>query len=341
MNELQSGASIDIRPESEKLKDYKFEELVASANPVEWVEKTEWRKFPIFNQNGSGSCVAQTEAKELGIMRYLKDGIYVHFSATDIYQRRANKPDSGMGGPDARKIATEGVTLEVLAPSQNMSDGAMDETTVEAYKRQVGEVFKVPNYVSLPIGDIETIASVIQTTKKGVMVWFYFKSDEWTDKPEVKYPDLTVQTGLRHSVCAVDFMLINGKKYLVIEDSWGTAFGMAGQRFISEDFFKARNWYASYLTSFKFDLDMQKPRFTFTTDLQIGMTSPDVVMLQDCLKFEGLFPNDRDSTGYFGAVTKKAVEDFQIRYKIASAITQGFGRVGPMTRAKLNEIYGV
>ncbi len=340
MSKLQSGAVIDTRSESEKLKDFKFAELVASANPVEWKEKTNWRKFPIFNQDGSGSCVAQTQAKELGIMRYLKDGVYVHFSATDIYQRRVNKPESGMGGPDARRVATEGVTLEILVPSQDMSDGAMDDVRIEAYERQVGEVFKVPNYIDLPTGDIDTIASVIQTTKKGVMVWFFFKDDEWTEKPSIKYPTLTVQTGLRHSVCAVDFLLINGKKYLVIEDSWGTSHGAAGQRFISEDFFKARNWYASYLTSFKFDLAMAKPTHTFIVDLVYGMQNKEVAALQDCLKFEGLFPNDRDSTGYYGAVTKKAVQDFQIRYKITSALSQGFGRVGPMTRVKLNELYG-
>src|SRR3990167_1907302 len=110
---LQSGADLDIRDEESKLKDFKFEEIVASGGEaVNWVEKPadKIRKFPIFNQDGSGSCVAQTEAKEMGIMRQLKDGNYVHFSATDIYQRRPNKPKSGMGFIDARKIASQGVT---------------------------------------------------------------------------------------------------------------------------------------------------------------------------------------------------------------------------------------
>ena len=115
MSQFISGAQLDTRSKVEKSKDYKFEEIVAFANPVQWVEKTpdQWRKFPIFNQNGSGSCVAQTQAKEMGIMRYLKDGNYVHFSAADIYQKRSGKPAPGMNAPDARKIATQGVTLEV------------------------------------------------------------------------------------------------------------------------------------------------------------------------------------------------------------------------------------
>ena len=89
-----SGALIDVRPEEEKENDYHFGEIVAAANPVSWVEKPQsaWRKFPIFNQDGSGSCVAQTLAKLLGILYWLKNQLYVHFSATHIYQRRSNKP---------------------------------------------------------------------------------------------------------------------------------------------------------------------------------------------------------------------------------------------------------
>src|SRR3990167_10850265 len=131
MTNFQSGAQIDVRSETEKSKDFKFNEIVAAVNPVNWVEKTQsdWRKFPIFNQDGSGSCVAQTEAKELGVMRFLKDGIYVHFSATDIYQQRSNKPAGGMGAIDARSIVkNSGATLEVLAPSQAMTDGQMDRS---------------------------------------------------------------------------------------------------------------------------------------------------------------------------------------------------------------------
>src|SRR6185503_11714235 len=104
---------------------------------------TSWRKFPIFNQNGSGSCVAQTMAKILGVMYYLKNGTYVHFSATHIYQRRINKPEGGMSGVDAFNIARNGATLEVLTPSQDMTDTQMDNIKIEKYKEDVGLVFKL------------------------------------------------------------------------------------------------------------------------------------------------------------------------------------------------------
>lgn len=367
-----SGALIDTRGDAEKENDYQFGEIVAATNPVNWVEKPQsaWRKFPIFNQDGSGSCVAQTLAKLLGILYWLKNQLYVHFSATHIYQRRSNKPSGGMAGVDAFDIARKGATLEELVPSQNMTDSQMDGTEIPQYKQDVGSVFKIGNYVSLPIKDIDTIASVIQTTSKAVMVWFYFKGDEWTDVPTIKYSDLNLYAGdtSRHSVTAVDFALHQGKKALIIEDSWGQFFGLNGQRVITEDFFRVRNWFAAYPINFAFDDQTQpqpspgpaKPKYTFTKPLEFipwdsAKNQPanvvlhesqkaDVVALQNILKYEGHFPSNVSSTGYYGSITAKAVYAFQVAHKVAplSELDSLRGRrVGPKTIKALNEIYSL
>jgi hypothetical protein len=350
--EFQSGALIDTRSDAEKLKDFKFEEIVTSVAPVNWVEKpqAQWRKFPIFNQDGSGSCVAQTLAKLLGILYWIKNGTYVHFSATHIYQRRANKPQGGMAGMNAFDIAREGVTLEELVPSQNMNDAQMDAADIAQYKKDVGSVFKVPNAITVPVKDIDTIASIIQQTGKGVMVWFYFKNDEWTSHPIVKYPnlDMYAQSTVRHSVTAVDFTLKNGKKCLVIDDSWGSSYGVAGQRTIDEDFFKARNFFAAYPVNFVFfneeplPVPVPAPSYTFSKVLEFGMTNPDVKALQDILKYEGLFPSNTASSGYYGAITAKGVLAWQKKHKVDSddVLNQLAGRrVGEKTIIKLNSIY--
>jgi len=267
---------------------------------------------------------------------------YVEFSPCHIYTRRSNKPHGGMAGVDAFAIAQKGVTLEVLTPSQKMSDQTMDETFVDGYKKEVGEIFKIGNYITLPIRDIETVASVLQKTGKPVMIWFYFKGDEWNrEVPIIKYPNLSAG-GLgvgRHSVTAVDWTLYKGKKAIVIEDSWGSGFGIKGQRIITEDFFNVRNFFAAYTMNFQFDEDVEKPKHRFDVDLEFGQTNKEITILQDILKYEGLFPQNVNSTGYFGAITKKAVQDFQLRYGVANQTTSGFGRVGPKTRAKLNSLY--
>lgn len=337
-----SGALVDTRTPEDQARDWTQREVVAAAAVPQWTEKqpSAWRKFPIFNQDGSGSCVMQTECKELGIMRYLTDGVYVHFSVADGYQRRANKPEGGMAAVDARQIAQAGITLEELSPSQNMSDAQLDAEVVQPYKRQVGAVFGVGNYLALPTQDIDAIASTIQATGKGVMVWFYFTINEWTDKPQVLDSSLQLSEAraLKHSVTAVDFTLQGNEKCLVIEDSWGPGAGQGGQRVISESFFKARNWYAGYLVNFKFqEAPAQKPIHTFAADLQLNDQSDEVKALQDCLRFDGEFPTNADSTGFYGPITQKAVGDYQIKHGVLTAPTDpGYGRCGPKTRAALN-----
>lgn len=352
-----TGALIDNRPQEEKDRDFKWQELVASAEPVNWTVKSIWRQFPIFDQNGSGSCVAQTVAKMLGIMYWLINAVYVHFSATHVYKRRKNAPSGGMLGTDAGDIAGTGVTLEELVPSQLMTDSQMDGIQIAKYKEQVGEIFKTDKYIQPPIKDIDAVASIIQKTGKPLMVWFYFNYPEWTVTPKNIYGyDNPANAPCRHSVTAVDFTLLGsqhtsdsslwGKKALIIDDSWGTSYGQKGQRFITEDFFKARNYFVLYFMNFKFNSDNQqaeRPRYTFTRDLSYNPQAPitygdkDVIALQNILKFEGLFPVNSDSTGYFGSVTKDAVVKFQKKH----GITPTSGYVGAKTRAKLNELYGV
>lgn len=353
---LQSGALIDERTEEEKRSDYNFSELVSAPAPVVWKEKkpTEWRSFPIFDQGSSGSCVAQTLKKMLGVRVWLDTNVFVPLSASHIYQRRKNRPKDGMGSPDAFEIVQQGTTLEQFAPSERLSDAQMDNINVKPFMAKIGEIFKIGAYITLPTKDIELIASIIQQTGKAVMVWFYFSSGktpkEWVDVPVVKYPDLDIHTSsgvARHSVAAVDFTLYKGKKCLIIEDSWGKDTAIDGRRIITEDFFKARNWFAAYFMNFAFEDKTQqptsvptpKPHYTFNTDLFFGVQNADVKALQDILKYEGLFPNNVESTGYYGAVTQQSVEKFQVKYGIAQAGNPGYGRCGTLTRTKLNALY--
>lgn len=86
-----------------------------------------------------------------------------------------------------------------------------------------------------------------------------------------------------------------------------------------------------------------RPRFRFGEDLYYGiMDSPVVRNLQDALKYEGCLTRDVDSTGNFLGLTQAAVQTFQRKYGIVSSgtpATTGYGRVGPKTRAKLNELF--
>ena len=64
--------------------------------------------------------------------------------------------------------------------------------------------------------------------------------------------------------------------------------------------------------------------YTFSSDLTVGSTGADVTALQNAL---GVSP----ATGYFGVITKAAVQKYQAANGISAT-----GFVGPITRAKLN-----
>jgi hypothetical protein len=81
-------------------------------------------------------------------------------------------------------------------------------------------------------------------------------------------------------------------------------------------------------------------KHTFTTQLDLNAVGSEVVAVQNALKVDGEFPITVQSTGTFGAITQTAVEAFQVKYGIIKAGGPGYGRVGPLTIAQLNKLFG-
>lgn len=337
------GALIDERPAAAVERDYDIREMVGMFEPVQWVEKKpgEIRQFPVQDQRQQNSCVAQTRRKLYRILFKVNRGLDLDFSAAYVYRKRSNYPDAGMGADDAIRISREGVTLEALLTSNQANDAEANKVVIEQYQTDVAQDFKVPNEVTFPDRDFEKVASTIQKTRKGVMVWFFFTSAEWSrEVPVIITPGLNpiASSTLRHSVTAVEPALYNGKKGLWIEDS--AHFGGLNRRFITEEFFRARCFWASYPINFSFDPQEQKPQHQFLLDLKLGDNSADVKALQICLQYEGCFPTNVEPTGLYGGITAAAVLKFQKKYAVAPAaeLDELQGKtVGPKTRAKLNE----
>ena len=245
----------------------------------------------------------------MGVYFKEKEGEWIDFSRTHVYQQRQNKPGEGMVPANAFKIAQKGVTLSALAPNKP-SDAEMDSYQVTDWKKKVAEPFAIGNYVFLPIKDIETAASTIWKTKKALVVCFFASVEEWRKEvPTIIDPTMTVSTAVvRHAVSAVDFTLYKGSKALIIEDS--AHFGGLNRRIITEDFFKARNTSCAYFINFKYD-GGTKPKFEWT-----------VKSMQDCLKHYGSFPSNVDSTGNWYGVTDKAVKEFCLKEGIPAPPTR-------------------
>lgn len=325
---IKTGAIPDIKDN----RDFRFEEIGKVA-VVDWQEKKDWKTYESFDQDGSSSCVANAVAKMLGIENLKEEGKFIHFSPRDIYTRRTNKPAEGMYFREAMEIGSKyGATLEQLMPSQGLSETIMNSAEDRTpYDEIIAKTGRGGNYVALPY-DINAIATIL-SRGKGVLLGFMWNYNEW-DKVIPTLTDTIPQ--YCHAICATDFGLLNGKKVIAIDESWGLK--NIKQRFLTEDWFTRRcvaSWYFEDLSNKKAIGITEKYRFLF--DLEVGMSSGDVMKLQQLLKEMGFFPANQDCTGYYGGITAKAVLDFQLNYGIvANKDEAGAGRFGPKTREKLN-----
>lgn len=322
---------MDTRSEDEKAKDFQHAEIASGA--VVSYQEREPKHFLIFNQDGSSSCVANAVAKVLGIDEMYEGRPFVDLSRRDIYTRRTNIGE-GMFLPEALSIATKhGATLESLVTSESKNETDMnkkDDITPET--DAIALKYRANGYVALPI-NIDSIASIIQQGK-AVLLGFRFDIDEWTNFPTVN-PNSKQTVG--HGVAGVDNVLKDGKKYIIIDDSWSPHYGIVGQRYISEEFLKAHCFYAGYTLNLILEPSPVLPKYHFTKILVMSKTvrygDKDVIALQDALKALGFFPKNIESTGYFGAITKKAVQDFQKAHNIMQT-----GNFGVLTMAEMNKV---
>lgn len=322
-NDLYLGA-IDNQTNEQKARNYSFNEVCTTPFTVTWHEKmqSDWRHFSIRDQDGSGTCVCQTYATELGIIFNEKYGKFVDFSAAFPYQHRKYPDVSGCNSEDIYSIFPKlGNIFERDMPSQLMSDSQVMLVPDEKWFDDMAKTWNIKR-IALPI-NFENVASVIQATGKGVMVWFKFHPSEWIDVPFVS--DKAPTSG--HSVTVVDFTLVKGKKYLVIQDSWGLKYAMSGLRLISEEYFYERCFQAAYLMNFvtqNNETVFERPKFDGS-----------IMSAQKCFKWEGLFPANVAEVENWGNITRTACIAFQKRYNI----TPQLGNFGPLTQAKLKEIY--
>jgi hypothetical protein len=322
MEPIYNGAR-DTQTSDQKARNYSQTEFVSGPAPVTWVEKPQasWRKFSQRDQDSSGMCVVMTEATERGILALQKYSEWLDFSSSFLYQQRKYPTLAGCTSEDVYSIFPKiGDVFEKDMPSQLMNDVAAMAVPRLPYFSDVAKVFTAVR-IQLPI-DFETVASTVQQTGKGVMCWFHFSHDEWTATPQV----LPQPTTSGHSVTVVDFTLVQGKKYLVIQDSWSLPLSMNGLRLISEEYFAARCFLASYLMNFQLQASAAPlcPHFDGS-----------IVSAQECFKWEGFFPLNIADVENWGNITRAACIKFQIKY----GITPAAGNFGPITKAKLLELY--
>ena len=260
------------------------------------------------------------------------------FSASKPYKERTNTGE-GAYLYEMLKYAVDPAyyTTEDRIQSQNLNSDA--EVIKEALKwnktdEKTANKYAGKSYMFIDFKNTNEVAHFVEQGF-GVVAIFYFTSDEWGLKyPKIKYLSAD---WLYHAVTIVDFGLIRGKKYFKIEDSaW---FGNKYERWISEDWLIKRCKGAGFIYD-KENVEIVETPYIFTKIMRFGERSSEVMRLQDRLKLEGYFPTHIDSTGYYGEITRQAVEKYQRANNVASEwelnLVQG-RIVGPKTLKLLNK----
>lgn len=325
---MNTGVILDPRPAIEKLKDYDSREILAGDPVIKWEER-EPKFYSERNQSGSLSCMAQSGAKMLGInFTPFRD-----VSAYGIYRERANFPNGGMWNQDVGEILTKKFVSfnEKSLPSQFMGESEMNKQYIvtEAMKQEA-KLNDALKYIFVP-NNFDEIVKVLALGFPVQLMIFANENEYLKYIPEVKDRKMTPSSApFRHGITAVDFILKDKVKYIVIEDSAGNESTKKGQRLLSEDFVNTRVYGAMYITVFS---DKAEP-FKFKNIIRFGDKSEDVRKLQEFLQKQGLFPKNQTPTGYYGGITRKAVKDFQIKMGIKH--NEGWA-VGPLTLQALNK----
>ena len=341
----QLGDNLDTRTEGEKLTAFDNREIAFAGSPIQWVEKSSWKNYPIKYQYYTGECVAQSTTKHLGINDKVGIGQYASLSAEFFYYYRSNRPDAGMIWLDAMNIATtKGACFNQYIEQRIRESDPVTVPKPEWEKEAL--LFRGQAYVEDKIRSMDSIAQIIDQ-QGSCLLWFWFDvngQEWWKPYPSILFPNLgTYDAGAtRHALVATDYGTINGKRYLKIEDSAGNNTAVDGQnRFIDENFLK-RCFVAGYVIDLVTPPPVTKPKWTGTRTLTIGSKGDDVQTLQEILMLEGVF-NYPNSTGFFGGATRKAVIALQNKYKdeilTPVGLTQGTGVCAKATLAWLSANY--
>lgn len=341
-------------------RDLLFTDVAFGAAPFDWKIGYDYEEdlasiglhilTRIKDQNGSGSCGGQVEGYGGASISAFHDGVYEEKSAKFTYAPVAS-PGGGSSGRDlSNRTIKFGWGSEALTssyengkpPSEAFMERAQDITPA-ALQHAVKD--RALNYNLVPV-NIDFVAQAIRDNKFVRLGVVGSNNGTWRTADPV--PPTDHEEHWYHWIAGLKARMRNGKKAIGFPNSWGTAAGDQGWQWLSEDWFHAQLSNDPYGAipifeprSYTWNSTPLPPVFqhTFNKDLQFGMNDLECIQLQTALRLDGEFPSGVPYNAHFGLVTLASVKKFQVKYSIAAPGSDGFGRFGPLSRAKMNSLF--
>lgn len=297
-------------------------------------------RIPVENQFVSGSCGGQAGRYYDSVLQAIRTGVFIRKSAKYVYAPIAQPGGGSFGGDIMARLKKNGDSSEIICPSY-LPDG----NVTEAFMEKVSDITpqadidassgKTANYSFILDFDINTLAQATRDNHGIIVALFGQNNGTWlTAFPNSPTAIIGSTLLWGHWLYVGKALMINGKKYIAILNSWGDKIGLFGWQFISEDYVNAG------FVQLGMQMAFGTPNNTFNKDLFLGMTDADIYFLQKRLNQDPatmIAPSGMGSPGnetyYFGALTQAAVIKFQQKNGIMPAI----GYCGIKTRTLLNQ----
>jgi peptidoglycan hydrolase-like protein with peptidoglycan-binding domain len=291
--------------DTEDERDYQFSDIASATAPFDWNTgfdiETKIGTMPVKNQFQSFSCGGQAWSS----YSYALEKSNQEKSAKFIYAQT----HQGSGGSDGRTnsqlCVSKGDSSETLCSSY-----LPDKTTTEAYMTNVEDITALAyadaltneekSYLAVNC-NIDLVAQAIRDSNGVVIGLTGVNNGTWLTAFPLP-PEKLDNTCWNHWLYFGKAKLINGKKYLGFLNSWGTSVGQNGWQWISEDYFNIgifACWTMMYNSQIK---------YIFVPTIKFGDKGLPVKMLQTRLGIT--------ADGIFGAITKQAVQTFQVINKL-------------------------
>jgi hypothetical protein len=329
-------------------RDFQWSEVGFGTAPYDWsksynIEEILKTKLPVKDQGQSSSCGGQAWASYASALEVFDDKTFEERSAKFIYAQTYVPGGGTYGRDNANLFVSQGVAREALltsyengqAPSEEFITRGSDINNACRIDAAQDRAF---SYANVEI-DIDTVAQAIQANK-GLILGVRGENNGTWLSPYPKAPSSVGVWG--HWVYAGKIMMENGIKFIGILNSWGTSVGAKGWQWLSEDYFTSTGIFQVWTHVFNPNPVVPIFKYKFIKQMKYGDNSEDVRRLQTALQINGTFRKTLAPTGFYGAITRKAVLDFQLKYKIADRnylLSLGGKNSGPLTLKQLNLLY--
>lgn len=205
------------------------------------IPRTSWRNTNfrsllqfMFDQDGTSSCVGHGAVAALMRARAKMGLKFQRLSTCYCYAQINGGSDQGAVVGDALvQLKNGGTCLEGTVPEGMIYTRQIPKLAdVEANRFKIEEAYDAPTF-----DDIGSLLQLDIPVAFGVQIGRAFTPDSQGIIPGLR------GSGGGHCMCAIDTVQINGQWYLVVQNSWGTQWGLQGICFMPESYFvESDNW---------------------------------------------------------------------------------------------------